>query len=246
MFEPRASIWDPVHAALTHPTTGVLTLFQDRVRFGFSLFRGSNTPTTPETNPACATILSVPYALDNRNAIETLYADASDDYTTSSNWQTPTANAIRRTADDLASLAFEPPGRKYILLVTDGNPNTCQVLDPECGQDSSIAATQYARSRGITLLAAGLGDILQGNSGCPASARCGTEHLQDLANAGTGLAVEAPPESYRFEQCVPNMTLSAAYATPPGTATFYSGTNETEHRVAFTAAMNAILAGTLP
>jgi hypothetical protein len=245
MFEPRASIWDPVHTALTDSTTGVVTAFQDRVRFGFSLYRGSTT-THLETDPACATILSVPFAIDNRAAIETLYADASDDYS-GMLWETPTGHAIRRAADDLALVDLDPPGRKYILLVTDGNPNTCQVLDPQCGQDQSIAAAQYARTLGITLLAAGIGDLVQrGATGCPMSARCGTNHLQDLANAGTGRAVQPPSDDYKYEQCNPNQMLSATYATPPGTATYYSGTNESEYRTAFTAALNSILSGTLP
>jgi len=235
-----------LHAALTHPTTGVITAFQDRVRFGFAVFRGSRTAHA-ENDPECAVMSFVSSALDNRSAIETAYAAASNEYTPGTLWETPTGHAIRRAADELAASSFSPPGRKYLLLVTDGNPNTCAVLDPQCGQDDSVAAVQYARSLGITTLAAGIGDLLQGNSGCPTgSARCGQEHLQDLANAGTGRAVQPPPDGYRYQQCVQNMTLTATYATPAGTAAYFAGTNETEYRTTLTAAMNAVVSGALP
>jgi hypothetical protein len=127
-------------------------------------------------------------------------------------------------AADLAAYMPDPPGPKFILLVTDGNPNTCMVLDPQCGQDLSIKAAQDAYAQGIGLFALGIGDIVaQPNAGCPTSARCGRDHLQDLANAGVGAGVRPTPScdpdwtasgcTFKHESCNQGQTLSATYTS---------------------------------
>jgi hypothetical protein len=140
-------------------------------------------------------------------------------------WETPTPYAINHTATALIADS-EAPGEKYILLFTDGNPNTCVTLDPKCGQDLAIKATQDAFTSGIGLRVVGLGEIVANpNSGCSPYARCGEAHLQDLANAGVGAPVLPPPNCddttsddclYRFESCVEDGVLQATYT--PGAA----------------------------
>ncbi|HLV66447.1 MAG TPA: hypothetical protein VKY73_11575, partial [Polyangiaceae bacterium] len=146
-------------------------------------------------------------------------------------------HAITRIAAELAEYMPDPPGPKYILLVTDGNPNTCQILDPQCGQDASVAAVQSAYEQGIGTLVIGIGDIVSMNTGCvPEQMRCGVAHLQDLANAGTGQPVEAPPAEYEYQQCVTMIGdgLQATYATTedPGTAPYFTATSAEELKTA--------------
>jgi hypothetical protein len=122
---------------------------------------------------------------------------------------------------------------------------------------------QDAFAAGIGTFAIGIGDLASGtSSGCdPQAGRCGADHLQDLANAGQGLPVQAPPDSYLYQQCVAPATggggvLQATYAAAgaaPGTATAYAATNTAELRAAIqellvnviscTLDMNAIVTG---
>jgi hypothetical protein len=200
MFEPRETLWDALYTALMAPGGPVEDL-QSQIRFGFASYKGFSALT--EEDPACAEIESVPYALDNYAAINELYTDLGTQWTgNGQKWETPTGHAIGRVVTELAALETDPPGPKYILLVTDGNPNTCQVQDPQCGQDFSVRAVQDAYAAGVGTIPLGLGDIIsQPNAGCPHSARCGELHLQDLANAGKGLPVEAPKPELVYEQC---------------------------------------------
>ncbi|HEX6766854.1 MAG TPA: hypothetical protein VF103_15270, partial [Polyangiaceae bacterium] len=148
-----------------------------------------------------------------------------------------------------------PAGRKYVVLLTDGNPNTCRVADPQCGQDLSVKAAQDARALGITTLILGLGDIVTTNSGCePAIMPCGARHLQDMANAGTGLAVETPPTGYWYSQCAVAQTGTspgvpvAAYAPAGmgGSAVYYSATGRTALRTALMTMFDRVVAGSIP
>jgi hypothetical protein len=217
MFEPRETLWDALYQALMSDTGPVKGL-QSQIRFGFASYKGFLG--TSEEDPACAEIESVAPALDNYAAIDTLYTDLGTQWTGNGQaWETPTGHAIGRVLGDLSALQTDPPGPKYILLVTDGNPNTCQVPNPQCGQDFTVKAVQDAYAAGVGTIPFGLGDIVaQPNDGCPHSARCGELHLQDIANAGAGLPVEAPPPELVYEQCndkIGKMLIGAYSATSP-------------------------------
>lgn len=246
MFEPRESYWDPAYEALMDPTDGALARYADQIRFGLAVFQGSTT-SSAEDNPACATISSSAIALDNREAIDTVYKGVGDAYVPLTKYETPTGHAVNRVASELASYAADPPGPKYIVLVTDGNPNTCRTLDPQCGQDLAIKAVQDARAAGISTLVLGMGDILGGDTGCDSSLMsCGTAHLQDLANAGLGLGVGAQPANYQYTSCVSfEGGLKATYGTP-GNATYYSGTTLAELRAELLEIFERIASGGVP
>jgi hypothetical protein len=143
-------------------------------------------------------------------------------------WETPTHAAVAKVAADLAAFVPVPPGPKYILLVTDGSPDTCWQTNPQCGQDASIKAVQDAYAQGIGTFILGIGDILNpAADGCGAG-RCGKDHLQDIANAGTGQPVESTTDNnYQYSQCIvnsPTKGFTATYTTPGqgGTAPYYT------------------------
>jgi hypothetical protein len=183
----RAQLWDPLEEALTNASDGVIPQLQNEVRFGFVAYNSDF------SNPAAATcpnLASVPIGLDNGAAIATAYAAAGAVPSNYYKWETPTAESVRAATAQLTALAA--PGPKYVLLVTDGNPDRCGEADPQCGQDDAIAAVQAAFAAGITTYVVGIGDVATASndpnvSGC--WGRCGALHLQDLANAGVGLPV---------------------------------------------------------
>ncbi|HEY3500423.1 MAG TPA: vWA domain-containing protein, partial [Polyangiaceae bacterium] len=221
MFETEPPAWPLLYGALMDPTAGVLQGLQNRVRFGFAAFKGSTVEST-EASPMCASWTEVPPAIDNRAAIDAAYEPIESTWSPGTKWETPTAHAINKAAADLVAFTADPPGPKYILLVTDGNPNTCAKLDPQCGQDQAIKAVQDAAAQGIGLFILGLGDIVaQPNNGCPTSARCGLLHLQDMANAGVAAPVQPPPTcddpaspdcQYKYAGChEPDKLLTATY-----------------------------------
>jgi hypothetical protein len=221
MWETMPPAWPLLYGALMDPKTGVVAPLQSKIRFGFASYKGFKA--SSETDPACATMTTVAPALNNHDAIDSVYqmVGSSYDPVSKPKWETPTDYAINYATKLLTDYMPDPPGKKYILLVTDGNPNTCQVIDPQCGQDLAIKATQDAFAAGIGLFVLGVGDIVvQPMNGCPTAARCGLLHLQDLANAGVGAGVHPTPGcddwhasgcTFTHEACNQNQMLLATY-----------------------------------
>ena len=154
--------YDALHTALTAPSTGAITKTQADVYFGAALFSGDETPCPPN---ASLDGFSVPRALNNRDAIETLIAANGP------GGNTPTAEWIAAVQGDFS--AHPPPmgSPPIILLATDGEPNSCSSSTPTTG--ASVAAAKAAYNAGIRLFIVGLAGL-------------NTQFLQDMANAGTG------------------------------------------------------------
>lgn len=240
MFEPR-TVWDAAFDALMSED-GPVNRLEDQIRFGFSLYRGAFAMHA-ETDEACADISSVDFAFDNYAAIKALYETLDDDYEVTVKWETPTGHAITRATEAL--LADAADGPRYIVLITDGNPNTCTTLDPQCGQDRAVHAVQRAWQQGIETFAIGLGDVVLEplSGGCYAEiSRCGPDHLQDLANAGQGQAVVEPPTGYQYTACVMETEeYLASYSAEGGDATAYSTTTPEELRSAIADVLDTIV-----
>jgi hypothetical protein len=245
MFEPTdKSPWDLLYSTLMADDGAIKTL-APKVRFGFTSFKGNNIPQMDETGEACATLTSVPIALDNFAAIDKTYTMLGAEWMPGIKWETPTGHALARAATELAAFQGDPPGPKSILLVTDGNPNTCQIVDPQCGQDLSIKAVQDAYTAGIKTFVVGIGEVIVGNNGCePSWGRCGPNHLQDIANAGLGLPVEPPPETFVWQSCADayGRELQGTYDTTgmPGAAKFYTAENAAQLTTAIEELLTAL------
>jgi len=232
MFEQNGSTvtaWSLLYDALMDPTDGVIKPLASQIRFGFASYKGHQA--SGEDDPACATMTPATptFAIDNYAAIDSVYAMLGSETNNGTKWETPTGHAVMSVLPSLAAFTADPPGPKYILLVTDGNPNTCKTIDPQCGQDRTIAAVQAARAQGIGTFVIGIGDIVTApDNGCTsAQSRCGNDHLQDVANAGAGLPVQAPPADYKYQPCVQNETVevTATYAAAgetPGAAEYFA------------------------
>lgn len=231
----QSSVWTPTYEALMG-AGGPIERYQDRVRFGFASYRGPGQ--TSETDPACADITQVPLALDNSAAIRETYGALA---TRRGYFETPTGHALARVT---TALRAEPPDvPKYLLLFSDGAPDTCRTTKPQCGQDRAVFAVQEALRAGIETRAIGIGFGTEYDCNSDES-RCNKDHFQDLANAGRGLPVQAPPEAYVTLPCAAETggALLAEYAEQGGLATFAWTATADEVRSAVESALAEIVA----
>jgi hypothetical protein len=162
------SRWEAVRYALTDPTHGVLPALESSVWFGASLYTSHN----GNAGGTCPILKEVAPALNNRSAIASLLNANQPD------GDTPTGESIDAVVATLLALpARADEGMRAIVLATDGEPDTCEVPNPQQGQGRSVQAAQAAYAAGIHLYILSVGSDV------------GATHLQDMANAGVGLPV---------------------------------------------------------
>lgn len=153
---------------------GVLTVLQQlqmNVRFGFAAFTG-------EIGDAmCPVLMPVLPALNNQAAIATSY----NALLPPRKGETPTRKALEQVATILK--ADTAPGEKFILFVTDGEPDYCDDGNALCPPDSVVGELQILSVAGLKTLVMGISSPLTTIS---------DGVLQAFANAGAGQPV-APP-----------------------------------------------------
>ncbi|MBK8937448.1 MAG: VWA domain-containing protein [Polyangiaceae bacterium] len=150
--------WDVLYDTLMDSNNGIVAQLEDQVRFGFALYTGQD--------GTCPLLSEVNIALGNYDEIDAVYGNAGP------LGDTPTGDSITAVLPEL--LAFAEPGPKAIVLATDGEPDTCEVPNPQTGQGEAIAAAQAAFNAGVTLYIIAVGGDVS------------AQHQQDMANAGTG------------------------------------------------------------
>ncbi len=160
----------------------VMSDLQSSVRFGFGAFVGDELAAQ-----ACTfDFQSVIPALDNYNAIATLYEPLGRP-TNGELKETPALPALTAAANQLR--ADPQDGDKYILFVTDGEPDYCDNGPTACPADSVIALLQRLAA---TEDASGQPQIPVKTLVLGLTSPMGTirpEVLQGFANAGAGLPV---------------------------------------------------------
>lgn len=143
MFDTQADqtqFWPTLKNAVLPVIEGL----QADIRFGFASYTGSTGTCEGLSAPT-------PFAVNNYAAIEGAYNALS---APSQKGETPTAKAIEQAAALL--LADTAPGDRYILLVTDGDPDFCDDPPAECGADALVASLQLAAAQGVRTLVFGL------------------------------------------------------------------------------------------
>lgn len=204
--------WQPLKEALVGED-GIVTTLQGGIRFGFAAY----THQAKNGIAACPLFNATSIGTNNYETIKEEYDAVSSDPidpdvgdvngSNPTKGETPTGAALFAATAVLAD--FEALGPKFILLVTDGEPDTCAAPDPQCGQDMAIAAAQAAYEQGIGTYAIGVGEI-------------GLNHLQDLANAGTGQPVIGRTPT---EDCQGLTTNLATYSQESGAAPVFNPTD---------------------
>ena len=158
--------WNVITNVLVDPNMGIVPQFAGAIRLGLTLY------TFDMAAMECPTLTEVAPMLDNAAAIEatmTMSAPLGD---------TPTGESLQVVWQDLD--AFTEPGRKFMVLATDGEPDTCANPDEQIGQPESLAAVQAAYAAGIETFIISVGDEVSEG------------HLQDMANAGQGVQMGDP------------------------------------------------------
>ena len=165
--------WDPVSVGLLE----VVQRMQDSMRVGVVTYTGENGGACPDLVPAIGDVTFGQNNFDTiRQAIESVDEPPYKG-------ETPTAAAINQALPAL--LADPSPGEKFILLVTDGDPDFCNDPDRICPMDAVVGAVQDAYVQGVSTTVFGLR-----RAGVDLSER----HLGDVANAGAGQPVALPQE----------------------------------------------------
>jgi von Willebrand factor type A domain len=208
MFE--SSLWMP----LKDGVLAVIEQLQREIHFGFSSYTGAQGMQCPQLTTV------VPLAEQNYAAIKRAYdAIAKPEF----KGETPTSLAIQEVAKTLLNAPKNSP--KFIVLVTDGEPDFCDDPNVTCSRDAVVAAAQAAYAQGI-------GTFIFSVGGQVARA-----HLGDVANAGTGQPVEDRQMAVKY-QCP---TSTATYSATSGNAPFFEP--DVNDRAALVTALTNTIAG---
>jgi hypothetical protein len=182
MFDPivdNVSAW----TALRGGVLDVMRELEGSVRFGFAAFSGANMgPLMCELQ-----VPSVAPELNNYAAIAALYEPLAQP---ANSKDTPTLLALSEVASQLRA-DTATIGDKYILFVTDGEPDYCDDGNQLCPPDSVVGLLQRLAS-GVDATGAAttpIHTLVFGVSSPTATIR--GDVLQAFANAGAGLPVMA-------------------------------------------------------
>jgi len=183
--QPANTAWSNLREAVR---SVVKTLDKD-VRFGFATIWGTDPSATGGMCPSIQGTVTdnVAPAPDNATAIMTKY-DALQ-FPPNSNqvgikFESPTSYSIKAVTTALTTITS--PGDKYIIFITDGQPDYCDDSNSLCAPDSVIGQIQAAKTAGITTIVLGVQTTL---FDLPAGI------LKAYATAGAGEPTVAPLRS---------------------------------------------------
>lgn len=155
--------WSLVGKALFDPTSGVVKAYQGTIRFGVAFFTGRQ-------NEQCPLLHQMRAATQNYAALNALFQSLAPD------GNTPTGESLNQVVEQLER------GQRHnvqtIVLVTDGNPNTCTMPSGDNGQFEAVEAVQIAYELGYDVYVLGISNDIAGIN------------LQQLANAGAGKPID--------------------------------------------------------
>ena len=208
MFE--RSLWNP----LKEGVLAVIEQLQKDIHFGFSSYTGAQGMQCPQLTTV------VPLAEQNYAAIKRAYdAIVKPEF----KGETPTSLSIQEVAKTLLKEPKNSP--KFIVLVTDGEPDFCDDPNVTCSRDAVVAAAQAAYGQGIGTFIFSVGGEVD------------RAHLGDVANAGTGQPVEDRQMAVHY-QCPNSM---ATYSPTSGNAPYFEP--NVNDRAALVKALSDTIAG---
>jgi hypothetical protein len=157
--------WNVLRDAIVEPEHGLLASLDQRTRVGLMLYTGEGGFDNPL---GCPLITRVGAEFGNIDRVRGAYLAAEP----ARRGDTPTGESIERATAELARLESSAP--KYILLATDGEPDTCALPKPQEGMPEALAAAQNAFAQGIRVYTVGVSEGIA------------ADRVQQMANAGAG------------------------------------------------------------
>jgi hypothetical protein len=176
MAEPYSgnmSRWQAMRQAIVDPNTGVVSTMEGMIEFALVIYNGPMAGMMGGGGGQCPISLPVVApALNNYQAIEQAFPRSEPGVFT------PTGEALELVCFSLPG-ADQDVRPQYVILATDGNPNSCNVDmgqltggEPPADYQSVIDAANYCCERGVTVYVVSLA------SGGPEY----EAHLQEIAN----------------------------------------------------------------
>jgi hypothetical protein len=166
----NGSRWDVLRDFLLEEPNGLISDLQSQVHFGLAMYSAESGGTAPLPIGECPMVTTVAPAPDNYAAIADVYGNAEPIE------DTPTGDSIDRVVEDLGLNDPDMDENPVVfVLATDGEPDRCEELDPQNGQEEAIAAVERAYTLGIRTFVISVGE-----------GELSAEHQQDIANAGLG------------------------------------------------------------
>jgi hypothetical protein len=145
-----------IRTSLTDATSGVVTKLQSKAQFGLSTYSSNNT---------CPSFYKVDCALSNSDNIKN----------TMNNTQRGTTDPLVEALGALGNAPFATlPGKKAVVIATDGVPNSCQSNTGDRTDEAVAAVTTLRADHKIDFYTIGLDGQASGN------------FLTKMADAGLG------------------------------------------------------------
>lgn len=169
--------WEAVGYALFNDTNGVILELQDEVNFGLAMFNSNG----GDEGGECPVLVTTDPALESYDVTKELFESSAPQNIE----DTPTGDSIDWIIDNFK---FSESGPNIIVLATDGEPDTCEIPNPNdpvrnpAGRAESEAAVALAFANGIRTYVISVGNDI------------GVEHLEDLANIGVGKDKDDPDQ----------------------------------------------------
>jgi hypothetical protein len=199
--DPTNTSWSNLKTAIK----SVMKQLEGQVRFGFTTIWG----TSPTSGGMCPSLKgmptdAVPAALNNADAIAKVYdglalppSDSMGGRDMGKKFESPASESIAVATKTL--LADTTVGDKYIIFLTDGQPDYCDDSNILCAPDSVVYQLQTAFTAGVKTIVFGVQTSL---FDLPPGV------LQAFANAGAGEATLPPIRTGQtindlYDQCNP-------------------------------------------
>jgi von Willebrand factor type A domain len=157
--------WDVLREAIVDPEHGLLAWLDQSASVGLMMYTSFDGFASDQ---GCPVITRVDAQIGNADRLRLAYSAEEP----APRGDTPTGESIDAAALQLGRVQGTAP--KYILLLTDGAPDTCAQPDPQWGLPQAIEAAQRAVAQGIRVYTVGVSEEINGAD------------LQALANAGAG------------------------------------------------------------
>jgi hypothetical protein len=150
--------------------TGLIKELEHVVRFGATFYSAR------EKEMPCPMLTEVQVAIDNFENIKAKYPGRTIA-------ETPTGDSIEAVLKKLPQASPDDrPVPTIFILATDGEPDRCEELNPQKGQQEALDSVKHAFSLGIRTYIIGVGEEVS------------DAHMQEMANTGVGLASGSAPK----------------------------------------------------